>query len=54
MDEQFGKTGLVDLADAWQARSEYPFERLQALNSTIELFFGQLKLEKAGGSNSRC
>ena len=51
-DEQFGKTGLVELADAWQARSKYPFERLQAINNTFELFIGQLKLEKANPSNA--
>jgi len=51
-DERFGKTGLVELADAWQARSQYPFERLQALNSTFELFIGQLKLEKANQSHA--
>lgn len=51
-DEQFGKTGLVELADAWQARSQYPFERLQALNNTFELFIGQLKLEKANQSHA--
>ncbi len=50
--EQFGKTGLYELADAWQARSEYPFDRLQALNITVELFFGQLKLEKANQSHA--
>jgi len=50
--EQFGKTGLVELADAWQARSQYPFERLQALNNTFELFIGQLKLEKANQSHA--
>lgn len=50
--EQFGKTGLHELADAWQARSKYPFERLQAFNSTFELFIGQLKLEKANQSNA--
>ena len=49
-DERFGKTGLVELADAWHARSQYPFERLQALNNTFELFIGQLKLEKANQS----
>ena len=49
-DERFGKTGLVELADAWQSRSQYPFNRLQALNTTIELFFEQLKLEKANQS----
>ena len=51
-DERFGKTGLVELADAWQARSKYPFDRLKALNSTIELFVGQLKLEKANQSHA--
>ena len=50
--DRFGKTGLVELADAWQARSQYPFERLQALNNTFELFIGQLRLEKANPSNA--
>ena len=40
-----GKTGLYDLAEAWQARSRYPFDWLAALNKTIDLFFEQLKLE---------
>ena len=51
-EERFGKTGLVELADAWQARSQYPFERLQAINNTFELFFGQLKLEKSNRSHA--
>ena len=51
-EDRFGKTGLVELADAWQARSQYPFERLQAINNTFELFIGQLKLEKANPSNA--
>lgn len=51
-EERFGKPGLVELADAWQARSRYPFERLQALNSTFELFIGQLKLEKANPTHA--
>ncbi len=51
-DERFGKTGLVELADAWQARSKYPFDRLRALDNTIELFIGQLKLEKANQSHA--
>ena len=51
-EDRFGKTGLVELADAWQARSQYPFERLQALNNTFELFIGQLRLEKANPSNA--
>lgn len=33
-EERFGKHGLYDLADAWQARSRYPFDRLTALNSS--------------------
>ncbi|MEM7534856.1 MAG: hypothetical protein AAF639_21950 [Chloroflexota bacterium] len=45
-EERFGKLGLYDLADAWQARSRYPFNRLAAFNKTIDLFFEQLKLEK--------
>lgn len=51
-DERFGKTGLVELTDVWKSRSQYPFERLQALNNTFELFIGQLKLEKANQSNA--
>jgi hypothetical protein len=46
-EERFGKTGLYDLADAWQARSRYPFDRLAALNNTMDLFFEQLKLEQS-------
>lgn len=44
-DERFGKVGLYDLADAWQARSRFPFDRLAELNQTIEHFFGQLEIE---------
>jgi hypothetical protein len=44
-DERFGKVGLYALADAWTARSRYPFNRLASLNKTMELFFGQLRLE---------
>ena len=51
-EERFGKTGLYELADAWQARSTFPFARLEALNRTIDLFFEQLKLEKAPQSNA--
>ena len=51
-EERFGKTGLYELADAWQARSTFPFARLEALNRTIDLFFDQLKLEKAPRSNA--
>ncbi|MEZ4674872.1 MAG: hypothetical protein R2932_11590 [Caldilineaceae bacterium] len=46
-EERFGKHGLFDLADDWQARSRYPFDRLAALNNTMDLFFEQLKLEPA-------
>lgn len=46
-EERFGKHGLYDLADAWKARSRYPFDRLAALNNTMDLFFEQLKLEPA-------
>ena len=46
-EERFGKTGLHELAEAWQARSQYPFARLDSLHNTIDLFFEQLKLEKA-------
>ena len=46
-EERFGKTGLHELAEAWQARSQYPFARLDSLHNTIDLFFEKLKLEKA-------
>ena len=45
--ERFGKTGLYALAEAWQARSQYPFARLEALQNTIDRFFEQLKMAKA-------
>ncbi|MEZ4708548.1 MAG: hypothetical protein R3A44_15170 [Caldilineaceae bacterium] len=45
-DEYFGKTGLYELADAWKARSSYPFNRLASLNQTMDLFFEQLKIEQ--------
>ena len=45
-EERFGKTGLYELADSWQARSHHPFARLAALQQTVDLFFEQLKLEK--------
>lgn len=45
-EEYCGKMGLYDLADAWKARSRYPFNRLAALKQTIDLFFGQLEIEK--------
>ena len=45
-DERFGKTGLYYLADMWKARSRYPFNRLASLTITIDLFFGQLRLER--------
>lgn len=44
-DESFGKTGLYELADAWQARSKYPFNRLASLKQTMDLFFEQLIIE---------
>jgi len=44
-DERNGKVGLYDLADVWQARSRFPFDRLAEMNQTIDHFFGQLKLE---------
>lgn len=44
-DERFGKLGLHTLADQWQVRSPYPFDRLADLNRTMELFFEELKLE---------
>ncbi|MBI3958855.1 MAG: hypothetical protein HY328_08600 [Chloroflexi bacterium] len=43
--ERHGKVGLYELADAWQTRSPYPFDRLAEMNQTIEHFFGQLTLE---------
>ncbi len=46
-DEAFGKMGLYELADAWKTRSPYPFNRLAALNQTIDLFFEQLSIERA-------
>ena len=46
-EERFGKTGLYALAEAWQARSQYPFARLEALQNTIDQFFEQLKMAKA-------
>jgi len=45
-EERFGKHGLYDLADAWKTRSRYPFDRLAALNTTMDLFFEQLKIEQ--------
>lgn len=45
-NERFGKVGLYALADAWMARSPYPFNRLASLNNTIDLFFEQLKIER--------
>ncbi len=45
-DERFGKNGLYDLAEAWKARSPYPYNRLAALNITMDLFFEQLGLEQ--------
>jgi hypothetical protein len=44
-NERFGKAGLHALAEAWTARSPYPFNRLASLNRVIDLFFEQLKLE---------
>ncbi len=44
-EERFGKNGLYDLADAWRARSPYPFDRLASLKNTMDLFFEQLKIE---------
>lgn len=46
-DERFGKNGLADLAEEWKARSHFPFDRLAAVNNTIDLFFEQLKTEQA-------
>ena len=51
-DERFGKTGLYDLADEWKARSRFPYDRLAALNNTMDLFFAQLKLEKSHAPTS--
>jgi len=44
-DERHGKVGLYDLADGWQARSRYPFDRLAEINQTFEHFVGQLEVE---------
>lgn len=44
--ERYGKIGLYDLADVWKARSPYPFDRLSAMNNTMDLFFEQLKIEQ--------
>ncbi len=44
-EEQFGKVGLYELADLWQARSRFPFDWLASMNQTMDLFFAQLKLE---------
>ena len=52
-EARFGKTGLYELADAWQARSTFPFARLEALNTTIDLFFEQLKLEKVANTHAK-
>lgn len=45
-EERFGKVGLYALAESWQARSAYPFNRLASLNKAIDLFFEQLKIER--------
>lgn len=52
-DERFGKNGLYDLAEAWKARSPYPFDRLSALKSTMDLFFEQLKIESRANEHAR-
>jgi len=44
-DERHGKVGLYDLADAWSARSRYPFDRLAEINQAFEHFVGQLEVE---------
>ena len=44
-DERYGKVGLYALAEAWAARSAYPYNRLASLNKTLELLFDQLKQE---------
>ena len=46
-DERFGKSGLHALAEAWTARSAYPFNRLASLNKFMDLFFEQLKQESS-------
>lgn len=51
--ERFGKVGLYALAEAWKARSVYPFNRLASLNKTIDMFFEQLKIEKLLHRDSR-
>jgi len=45
-DERFGKAGLYALAEAWSARSPYPFNWLASLNKTMELFLTQLSMER--------
>jgi hypothetical protein len=45
-DERFGKAGLHALAEAWSARSPYPFNWSASLNKTMELLFEQLRTEK--------
>lgn len=45
-DERYGKVGLYALADAWQARSRFPYDRLTEINQTFEHFVGQLKIER--------
>lgn len=44
-DERYGKVGLYALADAWQARSRFPYDRLAEINQTFEHFVGQLEVE---------
>lgn len=44
-DERHGKVGLYALADAWQARSHFPYHRLAEINQTFEHFVGQLEVE---------
>jgi hypothetical protein len=51
-NERFGKVGLYALADAWAARSLYPFNRLASLNKTMDLFFEALKLESYSHESS--
>lgn len=44
-EERHGKVGLYALADAWQARSRFPYDRLAEINQTFEHFVGQLEVE---------
>jgi len=45
-EERFGKLGLYYLADAWQKRSIYPFDRMASITKTFDLFIEQLAIER--------